>query len=80
MPLSTVEGIYKNGTVELAEAPTGTPDEARVLVTFLPEPQHQAPSIRDEARTTTQERLIARMKGGIDFGGRFDRRDLYPAR
>ena len=33
----TVEGIYRNGSVELLEQP-GVRDEARVLVTFL-EPQ-----------------------------------------
>jgi hypothetical protein len=32
--LTTVEGIYKNGSVELAEKPEGV-REARVLVTFL---------------------------------------------
>ena len=32
----TVEGIYRNGKVELLET-TSSVDEARVLVTFLPE-------------------------------------------
>ena len=32
--LLTVEGIYTNGKVELAETPTGV-KQARVLVTFL---------------------------------------------
>ena len=32
--LLTVEGIYANGKVELAETPTGV-KQARVLVTFL---------------------------------------------
>ena len=35
----TVEGIYRNGSVELLEQP-GVRDEARVLVTFL-EPQEK---------------------------------------
>jgi hypothetical protein len=32
----TVEGIYRDGKVELLETPSNI-DEARVLVTFLPE-------------------------------------------
>jgi hypothetical protein len=33
--LTTVEGTYRNGKIELAEAPAGL-DHAHVLVTFLP--------------------------------------------
>lgn len=32
----TVEGIYRNGKIELLETPADV-DDARVLVTFLPE-------------------------------------------
>jgi hypothetical protein len=32
----TVEGIYRDGKVELLETPSNV-DESRVLVTFLPE-------------------------------------------
>ena len=32
---TTVEGIYRNGKVELLETPVNV-DEARVIVTFLP--------------------------------------------
>lgn len=31
----SVEGIYRNGKVELAEVPTDVRDETRVIVTFL---------------------------------------------
>lgn len=34
--LTTVEGVFKDGRVELREAPPGV-EEARVIVTFLPE-------------------------------------------
>lgn len=34
--ITTVEGIYKRGKVELFETPVGV-QESRVLVTFLPE-------------------------------------------
>jgi len=36
--LKTLEGVYRNGKVELAEVPKDVCDETRVLVTFL-EPQ-----------------------------------------
>lgn len=39
--LTTVEGIYKNGKVELAETPPDIPP-GRVLVTFLPENSSEA--------------------------------------
>lgn len=32
----TVEGVFRNGKIELAETPLDV-DEARVIVTFLPE-------------------------------------------
>jgi hypothetical protein len=32
----TIEGVYRDGKVELSEAPADV-DEARVIVTFLPE-------------------------------------------
>jgi hypothetical protein len=33
--LKSIEGVYKNGRVELLDEPAGI-DEARVIVTFLP--------------------------------------------
>ena len=36
MGLLTVEGIYKDGKVELVERPDHVDESARVLVTFLP--------------------------------------------
>lgn len=33
--LKTVEGIYRNGQIELSELPQGVSDSAQVLVTFL---------------------------------------------
>jgi hypothetical protein len=59
--LTTVEGIYREGRVELAERPQGI-EEAKVLVTFLPE---------DVAtdRESLRQRAFARMKAGISLGG-----------
>lgn len=34
--LTSIEGVYRNGRVELAEAPDDVPDETQVIVTFLP--------------------------------------------
>ena len=78
MALVTVEGVYRNGKVELAEAPEETPSETRVLVTFL---SQDGPASAAEARRAAGERLIARMRAGIDFGGKgFDREALYEER
>jgi hypothetical protein len=33
--LTTVEGVYRKGHVELAEKPENVPEESRVIVTFL---------------------------------------------
>ena len=33
--VKTVEGIYRDGKVELAETPVGVGDDTRVIVTFL---------------------------------------------
>jgi len=36
MSLVSVEGIYKDGLIELAERPAGVETPTRVIVTFLP--------------------------------------------
>lgn len=60
--LTAVEGIYKDGEVELSERPEGLA-EARVIVTFLPLiPAEASP---EEARN----RLLSRMRAGIPLGG-----------
>ena len=33
--LKNVSGVYRNGKIELAEVPPHTPDETRVIVTFI---------------------------------------------
>lgn len=33
--LTAVEGVYRNGRVELTEKPQGVADEAQVIVTFV---------------------------------------------
>jgi hypothetical protein len=33
--LKTVEGIYQNGQIQLAELPPGVRDSTQVLITFL---------------------------------------------
>jgi hypothetical protein len=60
--LTAVEGIYKDGEVELLERPEGLL-EARVIVTFLP--RMSAESSRGEAR----DRMLSRMRAGIPLGG-----------
>lgn len=59
--LTTVEGVYKDGEVELLERPDGL-REARVIVTFLP--LTPAEPSRREAR----DRMLDRMRAGIPLG------------
>ena len=49
--LKSVEGIYQNGRIELAELPDDT-EETRVIVTFLP-PVHER-QLRDYGIDETQ--------------------------
>jgi hypothetical protein len=59
--LTAVEGIYKDGGVELLERPEGL-REARVIVIFLP--LSPAGPSREEARN----RMLNRMRAGIPLG------------
>ncbi len=60
--LTAVEGIYKDGEVELLERPEGL-REARVVVTFLP------PASTELSREEARDRMISRMRAGIPLGG-----------
>ena len=60
--LKTVEGIYKDGEVELLERPEDL-RQARVIVTFLPEPD--AETRAEQAR----QRMLSRMRAGVPLGG-----------
>jgi hypothetical protein len=73
MMLQTIEGIYRDGKVELAEQPTNV-TEARVMVIFLPvepaaEGQAQPAQDRDEARRAAGRRLLALLDEGDHLGG-----------
>lgn len=84
MALITVEGTYKDGQVQLTEAPAELPAEARVIVTFMfdPRPLGSSP---EGSRQAAARRLLERLKAGINFGGRpyqnreelYDRLDRY---
>ncbi len=71
MPLLTVEGIYRDGKVELTEQPAHVEETTRVLVTFLhPSNSGDKPTVhQDLDRETLRQRAFARMKEGIHFGG-----------
>jgi hypothetical protein len=73
MALLTIEGVYEDGKVELAETPAAAPARARVLVTFLPQNGEQEPELgprqREEQRKQAAQRLLARLEQGIHFGG-----------
>lgn len=66
--LTAVEGIYKDGEVELLEQPEGL-REARVIVTFLPL------TAVDPSRNEARDRMLNRMRTGIPLGG-----PPYPSR
>jgi hypothetical protein len=72
MALLAVEGIYKDGKVELTEIPFDV-REARVMVVFLPVKDGVAAGGGDaslqKARSAAGERLLARMKKGYPLGG-----------
>lgn len=73
MPLVTLEGVYRDGKVELTEAPEGAGEDSRVLVTFLTgAPDGELDSVsdeRDRERKTAIERLLARLNRGFHLGG-----------
>jgi hypothetical protein len=71
MALLTVEGIYKDGKVELTERPDHVDEAARVLVTFLPPkgPREKTMMVEGQHRETLRQQAFARMKEGIHLGG-----------
>jgi len=71
MALLTVEGIYKDGKVELTERPNHVDEAARVLVTFLAPHGPREKTVIDEGRDreTLRQQAFARMKEGIHLGG-----------
>jgi hypothetical protein len=81
MALLTVEGIYKDGKVELSERPRHVEAPARVLVTFLPA---EGPAARPGSgpsidRESLRQQAFAQMKEGLHLGGPPypKREDLY---
>ena len=71
MALLTIEGIYKDGKVELTERPDHVDEAARVLVTFLPPNGSRENTMMAEGqhRETLRQQAFARMKEGIHLGG-----------
>jgi hypothetical protein len=70
MALLTVEGIYKDGKVELTERPEHVDEAARVLVTFLPPncSREKTMMVEGQHRETLRQQAFARMKEGIHLG------------
>jgi hypothetical protein len=71
MALLTVEGIYRDGKVELTERPDHVDEAARVLVTFLPPngSREKTVMVEGQHRETLRQQAFARMKEGIHLGG-----------
>jgi hypothetical protein len=58
--LRTIEGVYRNGKVELTEVPKDVCDEMRVLVTFIePQPIDLRARGIDEARAAKLRTRLA---------------------
>ncbi len=59
--LRSIEGVYRNGEVVLAEQPVGVSDETRVIVTFLEANYVDLPSrgINAQQAAVLRERLSA---------------------
>jgi hypothetical protein len=60
--LAAVEGIYRDGEVELLERPEGL-QEARVIVTFL------SLTSAEQSQTEARDRMLSRMRAGVPLGG-----------
>ena len=83
--LVTVEGVYKEGKIELSETPDQV-REAHVLVTFLmPEngrqqtAKHDMTAGEERGQQVLSERVLQRMETGYHLGGPPypDRESLY---
>jgi hypothetical protein len=57
MELVTVEGVYRNGQIELSERPDGM-DQARVMVTFLPETSGLQPEVKPSSVESTSQNAM----------------------
>lgn len=75
--LTTVEGVYKNGRVELLEQPEGI-EEARLLVTFLaskpedaPEPMLRYGQFAGSRVTDDEDFKIAEWHGEPEFDDQY---------
>ena len=76
MAVMTLEGIYRDGKIELENVPEGT-ERARVRGTFFPEQNSQEAITHEAAR----QRAFARMREGIHIGDvKFDRTEIYEDR
>ena len=62
--LTTIEGVYENGRVELADQPPGI-DRAKVYVTFVAEP----PAAEKRTPAATLDEWLAFLREGLALGG-----------
>ena len=71
MPLLTVEGMYRDGKIELSERPDDIETASRVLVTFLPPANSSAKAEEELARDkeARRQQAFAQMKEGLHLGG-----------
>ena len=76
MALLALEGVYRNGKVELPEHHSEM-EGTKVIVTFL----HEKSEEEAERRKEAAKRMLARMEQGINFGGEgINREEMYEER
>lgn len=66
MSVVEIEGTYEHGRVKLSREPREVRGPSRVVVTFL---DAEGPDAAEETRLAAAERMLVRMRKGIDFGG-----------
>ncbi len=69
--LQTIEGVYRDGKVELCERPAAM-DEARVLVVFLPAENGTGPQGTFAAKTQEAEHPLMQFAGIFENDPMFD--------
>ncbi len=76
MALLALEGVYRNGKVELSESPSEM-EGAKVVVMFLNEKSED----EAERRKKAGQALLESMRKGLNFGGEgINRNEMYEER
>jgi hypothetical protein len=72
--LMSIQGIYRNGKIELVELPSSLPDETQVIVTFL---SPNAVHLSDHGIDKTQAEELRNRLGSFAEGWNIPEMDVY---